>query len=237
MENAPKPTPSPPAAASGWGWNLPELKARHVLRVLASLLAAFALWYLLRFPYSVLIVEESERILHLLGGPEPGRMFRIHEGTITIDTGLNQPDGKPYIKRFDVNTIHWNLVFFLALACATPLRMLRRRRLLLAAAAIVLHATHVLFFVSGTYVDIAELYASHGRPFLGLDSLKAIGIATRTYGMTLNSFVPFLLYLPILLGKRENGPRAPRVSGATTGRNEPCPCGSGKKFKRCCGRS
>jgi len=21
-----------------------------------------------------------------------------------------------------------------------------------------------------------------------------------------------------------------------TGRNEPCPCGSGKKFKRCCGR-
>jgi uncharacterized protein YecA (UPF0149 family) len=21
----------------------------------------------------------------------------------------------------------------------------------------------------------------------------------------------------------------------TTGRNEPCPCGSGKKYKRCCG--
>lgn len=26
-------------------------------------------------------------------------------------------------------------------------------------------------------------------------------------------------------------PQAPKV-----GRNEPCPCGSGKKFKKCCGR-
>jgi hypothetical protein len=34
-------------------------------------------------------------------------------------------------------------------------------------------------------------------------------------------------------------PRAPaeaRPSGARAGRNDPCPCGSGKKFKRCCAR-
>jgi uncharacterized protein YecA (UPF0149 family) len=24
--------------------------------------------------------------------------------------------------------------------------------------------------------------------------------------------------------------------GARTGRNDPCPCGSGKKYKKCCGR-
>jgi hypothetical protein len=30
-------------------------------------------------------------------------------------------------------------------------------------------------------------------------------------------------------------PAGPVVSGAVkTGRNDPCPCGSGKKFKRCC---
>ncbi len=29
--------------------------------------------------------------------------------------------------------------------------------------------------------------------------------------------------------------RAPRRSEPKVGRNEPCPCGSGKKFKRCCG--
>ncbi len=26
------------------------------------------------------------------------------------------------------------------------------------------------------------------------------------------------------------------VKGAKTGRNDPCPCGSGKKYKKCCGR-
>jgi uncharacterized protein len=30
-------------------------------------------------------------------------------------------------------------------------------------------------------------------------------------------------------------PRTPVRREATTGRNDPCPCGSGKKFKKCCG--
>lgn len=29
-------------------------------------------------------------------------------------------------------------------------------------------------------------------------------------------------------------PPAPEVAAPKVGRNEPCPCGSGKKFKRCC---
>jgi uncharacterized protein YecA (UPF0149 family) len=28
---------------------------------------------------------------------------------------------------------------------------------------------------------------------------------------------------------------APKVTTPKIGRNEPCPCGSGKKFKKCCG--
>ena len=27
----------------------------------------------------------------------------------------------------------------------------------------------------------------------------------------------------------------PRRNGSKVGRNDPCPCGSGKKYKRCCG--
>ena len=26
-----------------------------------------------------------------------------------------------------------------------------------------------------------------------------------------------------------------QTQGATVGRNDPCPCGSGKKYKKCCG--
>jgi preprotein translocase subunit SecA len=36
-------------------------------------------------------------------------------------------------------------------------------------------------------------------------------------------------------GNRGGKPR-PKVSGRKIGRNEPCPCGSGKKYKHCCGR-
>ncbi|MDD4874346.1 MAG: SEC-C metal-binding domain-containing protein, partial [Dehalococcoidales bacterium] len=30
--------------------------------------------------------------------------------------------------------------------------------------------------------------------------------------------------------------KLPKVQGKTIGRNDPCPCGSGKKFKKCCGK-
>ncbi|MDE2758663.1 MAG: SEC-C metal-binding domain-containing protein [Acidobacteriota bacterium] len=29
-------------------------------------------------------------------------------------------------------------------------------------------------------------------------------------------------------------PRRPVIRGPKIGRNEPCPCGSGKKYKKCC---
>lgn len=34
----------------------------------------------------------------------------------------------------------------------------------------------------------------------------------------------------------EIAPSAPPAPIGKTGRNDPCPCGSGKKFKRCCGK-
>ncbi len=30
-------------------------------------------------------------------------------------------------------------------------------------------------------------------------------------------------------------PPAPRIAPSNVGRNDPCPCGSGKKYKKCCG--
>ncbi|MGI6037262.1 MAG: preprotein translocase subunit SecA [Limnochordia bacterium] len=35
---------------------------------------------------------------------------------------------------------------------------------------------------------------------------------------------------------RDSGPGRPRQVAQKAGRNDPCPCGSGKKYKRCCGR-
>ncbi|MDD2498968.1 MAG: SEC-C metal-binding domain-containing protein, partial [Desulfitobacteriaceae bacterium] len=34
----------------------------------------------------------------------------------------------------------------------------------------------------------------------------------------------------------EEGPKKPVRKHKQVGRNDPCPCGSGKKYKKCCGR-
>jgi uncharacterized protein len=50
-------------------------------------------------------------------------------------------------------------------------------------------------------------------------------------------FAPVRLANARLRSGEDPGPEAPlRRSAAKVGRNEPCPCGSGKKFKQCCGR-
>ncbi|MCL2493664.1 MAG: SEC-C metal-binding domain-containing protein [Clostridiales bacterium] len=36
---------------------------------------------------------------------------------------------------------------------------------------------------------------------------------------------------------RADRPETVRRSGAKVGRNDPCPCGSGKKYKNCCGKN
>ena len=40
----------------------------------------------------------------------------------------------------------------------------------------------------------------------------------------------------IAAGGQSQAPRQPVTAGPKVGRNDPCPCGSGQKYKRCCGR-
>ena len=40
----------------------------------------------------------------------------------------------------------------------------------------------------------------------------------------------------VAAGRAGGGTARPQRAGRKIGRNEPCPCGSGKKYKHCCGR-
>jgi len=40
----------------------------------------------------------------------------------------------------------------------------------------------------------------------------------------------------MVMNQGEETEKKPIRTGAKTGRNDPCPCGSGKKYKKCCGR-
>jgi preprotein translocase subunit SecA len=48
--------------------------------------------------------------------------------------------------------------------------------------------------------------------------------------------VPVLLGAPREEASAPGGDRVPLRKGERVGRNDPCPCGSGKKYKHCCGR-
>ena len=41
---------------------------------------------------------------------------------------------------------------------------------------------------------------------------------------------------PVAVPTAESGPAGPLTGKRKIGRNDPCPCGSGKKYKKCCGR-
>jgi preprotein translocase subunit SecA len=42
---------------------------------------------------------------------------------------------------------------------------------------------------------------------------------------------------PVKQSEEEPTEQTPHISGPKVGRNDPCPCGSGKKYKKCCGAS
>jgi hypothetical protein len=48
----------------------------------------------------------------------------------------------------------------------------------------------------------------------------------------------FVRSSPGTIGRAGNAPAQPiRREAPGVGRNDPCPCGSGKKYKKCCGRA
>jgi hypothetical protein len=49
------------------------------------------------------------------------------------------------------------------------------------------------------------------------------------------ALVPLITKTPSLLDDSEFEPSEPYVALPKVGRNEPCPCGSGRKYKKCCG--
>lgn len=124
-----------------------------------------------------------------------------------------------------------NAPFLLTLLLATPGMGWRNRAARMAAGLILLLASHALFVA--TKVEVTLLAAAH--PLAG--AAWFWNGADNFFEITGKTFFPVLIWLlfgfPYMMGL-EDRPPPPRPQKAP-GRNDPCPCGSGKKFKRCCG--
>jgi uncharacterized protein len=79
--------------------------------------------------------------------------------------------------------------------------------------------------------DLAEAFHHESAP--GTGSLE--GLAESVLRVLPDALAEYAhLGRSILGGAPETSAQTPRQS-AKVGRNDPCPCGSGKKFKKCCG--
>ena len=127
-----------------------------------------------------------------------------------------------------------NLPFLMALLAVTPGMRMSRRWISFACGCGLLYLTHVAFLV--TKVESSLIQAAHplgnGNPLVwaSLDySMEFLGKGFFPIGIWL------LLALPYMTGRLDE--RWPRSAPQSAGRNEPCPCGSGKKYKNCCGHT
>lgn len=128
--------------------------------------------------------------------------------------------------------IYSNTALLWTLVLATPAMRLKTRAVAFGCAAGGLYLTQVAFLI--TKVEIIFLSAQHplaGWPVFWHFLDDFFEIAGK-------GFFPMAFWLlvsfPYLMGATDEPPKTPP---AGVGRNAPCPCGSGKKYKRCCGAS
>jgi len=126
-----------------------------------------------------------------------------------------------------------NVPFLLSLFLATPGLLLQNRAWRLAVGLLFLFFSQVLFLivkVEVTLIGAAHPLAGNASFWQGLDNFLEI---------TGKAFFPvviwLLLTLPYMLGSLDIVEPESREN-KKVGRNDPCPCGSGKKFKHCCVR-
>ena len=101
--------------------------------------------------------------------------------------------------------------------------------------------------VSGTVKELADKYETELQMFVGFldginDSLKeANPIEEMDENTQVSLDIDFEKLYYNMVGCRaeykESRNSTTVVKGKKIGRNDPCPCGSGKKYKKCCGKN
>ena len=137
--------------------------------------------------------------------------------------------------RFEANlspeAIYSNIVILMALVLPTPGMRVKKRTAVVAGALGLLYLSHIAFLV--TKVEVTLVTVDH--PLAGTAWLWTT--VDNAFEIVGKAFFPILIWLaltlPYMMGFVDPLPTAGQ--DRPTGRNDPCPCGSGKKFKYCCG--
>jgi hypothetical protein len=192
--------------------------------------------------YTRVLAKVAQPFLPALETGQPGFFILRPKGTtiFVVDSRTTREDvaDRSSAAKFETNQVHRNVPLLLALFLATPGLLRGRRTKALAIALGVLflwHAGYVTFVIhrlSSQMAVAAEAAAQSG-------AARAVVPTRLPFEVLLRLFIPQLLPLVLWAGlvhfRQPMLIEPASASVVTVGRNDPCPCGSGKKYKRCCG--
>ncbi|MGE0827510.1 MAG: YecA family protein [Candidatus Binatia bacterium] len=199
-------------------------------------------WGGVSFLYTRLLATVAKPILPSLQTSPGDQVFEFVVRTKGNSVFLIDPRGvteatldRAPALQFDTSQVHRNLPLLLALFFATPgmWRGQYTKQFGLALGVLVLwHAGYVTFVLRHLASQVAS--AAVGAETIRINTGLPFEIFLRLF---IPQLLPFFLWIALVhfrpsVAKQESEAR-PRV----VGRNDPCPCGSGRKYKRCCGAS
>lgn len=211
------------------------------LRFLGSLLPLFLLGWGLAPAYAAAVFSAANFLFEFAWEHPPTARVRVGvEGGGDLGyVYYLSPDGPQPVFAFEKYGLFFNGVFLVAAILAAPGMRGVDRAVRAGVGMGLLALVHVLFVV----VEVRAQFLNRGLLSAGSVEAYAIHWLAVLFGPLGEGLFP-LLIVGVLTGrawKDALGLAFPSSSsrGRTrpVGRNDPCPCGSGRKFKRCCGKS
>jgi hypothetical protein len=191
--------------------------------------------------YTRLLAKVAQPFLPALNTGQPGFFILRPKGTtiFVVDSRTTREDvaDRSSAAKFETNQVHRNVPLLLALFLATPglLRGRHMRALAIALGVLFLwHAGYVTFVIhrlASQMAAAAEAATQSGAARAAVQTRIPFEIFLRLF---IPQMMPFVLWAG-LVHFRQATSIEPSTPVPTVGRNDPCSCGSGKKYKRCCG--
>ncbi len=200
-------------------------------------------WVALAPVYAHLFATVGQALVPVLE-PDPGTTYRVEGATIWTVRSYVDPATRQLVRfRGELwkGYSSYSLILLAALILATPGWSLRQRCRLLAIGCGLLTLIELAFFLSTVeYVRFRQAATRTGSVLFppGYSRWKEV-LSTWVYYFfqTMGrGLFPLLLYSCIIGAAwgQVDKPASRGVPRPAAGRNAPCPCGSGKKYKRCC---
>ena len=172
----------------------------------------------------------------------PGTQYVVEGGRVMAQRPVwleKQKRSAPLNWPIWVSTANYGMPLLTALIVATPGWSWRRRGRALAVGLGLLTLTQIAFL-------LVTILATQQSPVMSPEGMIALPGYSPTkqsifyalyyfFDQTGRGFFALIIYLGLIaLGWKAPEAMPPVPSGVPVGRNDPCPCGSGRKYKRCC---